>query len=189
MSFSHLNATDSKDNNYVIQYQRPTFLATKTNAAIGNNKSMFSIMNTSTSVVRIERVYIINNQTTAITGVVSSFELRRITSHSAGTLITSEKFDSQDTLDAGVTVRTGATVAGEGNLLNLFKFSSDEWGVGAQDVETLQNIMQVYNPAFQSAPYMKPHTLRQNQGIHIKHTVNSTIGNFDFIVEFTVDTE
>ena len=189
MSFSHLNATDSKDNNYVIQYQRPTFVATSTTVAIGNNKSMFSIMNTSSLVVRVERIYIVNNQTTAISGVVSSFELRRITSHSAGTLITSQVFDSQDTLDAGITVRTGSTVAGEGSVLRLFKFSSDEWGVGAQDVESSQNIIQAYNPVFQAAPYMKPHTLRQNQGIHIKHTVNSTVGNFDFLIEFTVDTE
>lgn len=187
--FSHQDSTDSKDNTYIVPYQRPTFIASTTNVAIGNNKSMISILNTSSLIVRIEKIYIVNNQTTAINGVVSSFELRRITSHSAGTLITSEAFDTNDSLNSGITVRTGSTVVGEGNLLKRFVYSSDEWGVGAQDNESLQNINQQLRPAFESGLMTKPYVLRTNQGIHLKHTVNSTIGNFDFFIEFTADTE
>lgn len=189
MAFSHQDRTDANDNTYVVPYQRPCFIANASNIAIGNNKSMISITNTSTRVVRLERIYLVNNQTTAITGVISNFDFLRITSHSAGTLITAQPFDTVDSLDAGVTIRTGATVVGEGAVLKRVVYSSDEWGVGASDNESLQNIQQQIMPIFQSGLFYKPITLRQNQGFHIKHTINSTIGNFDFFIEFTADTE
>lgn len=189
MAFSHQDRTDANDNTYIVPYQRPSFISNASTVAIGNNKSMISILNTSTKIVRLERIYLVNNQTTAITGVISNFQFHRITSHSAGTLITAEAFDTNDSLDSGVTIRTGATVSGEGAILKRVVYSSDEWGVGASDNESLHNIQQQIMPIFQSGLFFKPYILRQNQGFHIKHTVNSTIGNFDFFIEFTVDTE
>jgi len=189
MAFSHDNKTDRNDNTVVTPYQRPSFVAFSSATAIGNNKSMISITNTSSQVVRIEKIFIINSQTTAITGIISTFEFRRITSHSLGTAITAISFDTQDTLDAGITIRTGSTVVGEGSIMQRRIFSSDEWGVGTQDNESLQHSWQSFTPLFNNKEYMKPLTIRQNQGFHIKHATNSTAGTFDIVIEFTADLE
>jgi hypothetical protein len=168
---------------------KATFRAVAQDTAIGNNKSMISLVNTTGSIVKlkIRKIYLVNSQTTAITGVISDFSLLRFTSHSGGTLITPQINDTTDTLNASITVRTGATITGEvAGALARTKYSSDEWGVGTLDVESNDHINQVLVPIYEhSNIYTKPITLNANQGIHLKHTVNSTAGTFDIIVEFT----
>lgn len=168
---------------------KATFRAIAQDTAIGNNKSMISIVNTSgsTVILKIRKIYLINSQTTAVTGVISDFSLLRFTSHSGGTLITTTTNDTNDTLDSSITVRTGATITGEvSTALARVEYSSDEWGVGTLDTEANDHTEQVLIPLYEhSNIYTKPITLRANQGIHLKHTINSTAGSFDIIVEFT----
>jgi hypothetical protein len=96
--------------------------------------------------------------------------------------------DTTQTLDAGVTVRTGSTVSGENaTIYRRWKFSTDEWAQGAQDVESMDHVNTVTRPVFYQPINSKPITLRQNQGLHVKHTVNSTAGSFDIVVIFTTE--
>lgn len=164
-----------------------TFTVLASATAIALNKSMISIVNTSASVTaQIYQIFIINSQVTAVTGVVANFELRRITGHSAGTSITPLSMDLNDTLDAAITARTGSTVAGESaSLIMRYQWSSDEWSGGTPDVESADHAQQLLNPAFGRVPGTKPLFLRQNQGITIKQTTNSTAGTFDIYVVFT----
>jgi hypothetical protein len=164
-----------------------TFTVLASATAIALNKSMVSIVNTSAAVTaRIYRIFIINTQTTLITGVIANFELRRITGHSAGTSITPLSMDTTDSLNAGITAITGSTVAGESaSLIMRYQWSSDEWGGGAPDVESGDHALQLLNPAFDQVPGTKPLFLRQNQGITLKQTTNSTAGTFDIYVLFT----
>lgn len=165
-----------------------TFSVFSSAVAIANNKSMLSILNASGSgvVVKLREVKIVNAQNTAVTGVVAQFNLLRMTGHSAGTSLTALPMDSQDSISGSVTLRTGGTITGESsNIINSIKYSSDEWGVGAQDVESGDHIMQVFGNLIEQKPGCKPLTLREGEGLTIKQVTNSSIGSFDLILVFT----
>jgi hypothetical protein len=167
-----------------------TFVSFATGIALGNNKSMLSITNTTGSGVniKIREIYLVNVQTTAVTGVAGNFELRRCTSHSGGTAITAiEKMDSSDVLNANVTVRTNATITGESTtLLWRSLFSTDEWSVGSLDTEGNDHIFQTMFPIFkQSGKDTKALLLKPNEGLTVKFATNSTAGTFDIVFVFT----
>lgn len=165
-----------------------TFNVTAHSVAIGNNKSMLSIVNTTGSVVKIKlrHLKIINAQTTPVTGVISNFTLLKCVTHSAGTSITPVACESSDTLSSSVTVRTGATIGTEGtDVLRRVQYSTDEWGVGSTDVESLDHIMQIGTNILETPLKAKPFTLLANEGITLKQTINSTIGLFDIELMFT----
>jgi len=166
-----------------------TFFGVAPSVSPGNNKSMFSIVNTtgSTVVIKIQEIYLVNVQTTNVSGIPISFEMRRIVSHSSGTSITTESADLSDTLNASVTLRTGATVSTESTTL-LWRniWSADDWQVGSADIEsadhTSQSLIPIYSKKNQAS---KSITLRANQGLTLKCATNTTIGLFDIMVVFT----
>ncbi len=165
-----------------------TFIALTQAAGVATGKSMMSFVNTtgSTVKVKIRQIKIISAQTTAVTGKVSNFEFRKFVSHASGTLITTVPMDSTDTLSGSVTVRTGATITGEtATVLMRYQWSSDEWGVGSQDVESNDHAFNSLLPVYQTPRYTKPITLNANEGFHIKHTTSSSVGSFDIEVLFT----
>lgn len=169
--------------------ENATFVALSLSTAIGNNKSMISIVNAGGSGVkiRLREIRIINVQNTAVTGVIADFRLLPITGHSSGTSITPLAHDSDDTLSGSVTVRTGANVSGEvaANVFRRWKFSSDEWGVGASDVESNSHDMQIQNSLFDTAPKTKTITANPGEGFTIKQVTNSTVGSYDILMVFT----
>ena len=149
---------------------------------------MLSIVNTSGSpvVIRIRELYVVNVQTAAITGIISNFELRRCVSHSGGTLLTPLPFDTADALNASVTARTGATIGTEStNLFRNWTWSSDDWSGGAPDTESADHAIQNATNLMKKEPYTKAFTLRANEGLTLKHAVNSTNGTFDICMVFT----
>lgn len=176
-----------------------TFIVHADNVTIGNGKSMLSLFNASGSgvIIRIHRIKIFNVRTTAVTGVVAEFALRKITAHSAGTSLDTTgsasglvfPLDSTNSLNGSVTARTGATVTESPafDIINWF-WSSDEWGVGTQDVESLQHAFAQSVPAFESKDGTQPFVMRENQGFHIRQTTNSTAGSFDIEFLFTQET-
>jgi hypothetical protein len=170
----------------------PTFTVTATDVGIGNLKSMLSLYNASgsTRIVRLREVYLVNMQSSAVTGVIALFELRRLTAiHSAGTLLTPIANDTADTIDASVTARTGATFSTETAPLRRWRWSTDEWGTGTLDQEGLQQSFQTTFPALvRGDPESRPITLRANEGVHIKCATNSTAGTFDIVFVFTQET-
>lgn len=176
------------DNNDVEIAEPATFTVAATDVVLAQNKSMFSLTNQSGSTVfvTIKELFLTNAQTTAVTGVVANFELRRITSHSAGTALTPVSHDSLDTLNGSVTARTGATVAGESATpIRRWKWSSDEWGTGTVDVEAQDHGPQSLLPHYAHRPGIKGIILRPNEGLTLKQTVNTTAGSFDIVAVFT----
>lgn len=174
-----------------IPWAPPTFNLSAITIPLGNNKSMLALFNTggSTVILKIQYLKIINNQNTAVTGVAADFVVKRITGLSGGTAVVPETFDTNDTLGAGIIAAHGGTVAGESatNLLR-YKWSSDEWGTGTQDVESSDHTQQQLSYIFQNQGDAKTITLRPGQGITIKCVTNSTAGNFDFEMCFTQET-
>jgi len=168
--------------------EEKTFVIRSTSTALGNNKSMLSLLNASiSSFIQLKEVYIINVQTSAVTGIIAIFELFRFTGHSAGTLLTPQPYDTADVMDANVTARTGATITGESaTSMARWLWSSDEWGPGTLDEEGHEHTFQNLLPAWaHRSPNSKAILLRPGQGIHLKHVVNSTAGTFDIVFVFT----
>ena len=140
------------------------------------------------SVLKIREIWIKNVQVTTITGVTASFELRRFTGMSAtGSFVTPQTYDTNDVLSSNVTSSTGGTITGEGSS-SMFRWiwSSTNWGASAQSQPGSEHIIQNTSPAWiRRDEKEKAITLRSNQGIHIKDTVNSTAGTFDLTIVFT----
>lgn len=168
--------------------QLPTFFLYTANVAVGNNKSMVSLYNgQSGSILCIREIRIVNTTITAATGVVAEFELRRITGHSGGTALTHESADTQDTLSANITGKSGATVTGESaNKFMDWHKSTDDWGSGTLDTESMDACMQNI-PSYRSMPEEKPITLRNGEGVTIKCATNTTAGVFDIMIKYTVE--
>lgn len=180
------------DGTQVTRYKElATFTGVASDIAIGNNKSMFSIVNASGSTVttRISGIYIINSQITSVSGVIGVFELRRITNHSVGTAITAiETMNTADSLSSSITIRTNATVTSEStNLLWRTQFSTDELTASANlDSAFSSHIFGTMFPVWQRKDYdNKPITLNANEGLTVKFVTNSTAGTFDILVVFT----
>lgn len=171
----------------VRDYESKTYSVLVTGAAIGNVKSMISILNASTTnFVRIKSVKIMNVQNAAVTGILADFRFLRMTGHSVGTQMVPQTFDTADTLDVGITVRTGATIAGVVNApLLRYIWSSDEWVITTLDQESQNHSFQSTFPIYQHSPGTKPITLRANQGLTITQNTNSTVGTFDIEMIFT----
>lgn len=168
-----------------------TFTALSTNTTLSNNKSLFSIVNTtgSTVIAKISSIYITSVQLSSITGVAGFFELHRIVTHSAGTAITAiETLDTSDALSSSITVRSGATVGTESaNLLWRAQFSSDEWNPSTQlDVSAENHLLTTMFPVWNRKDRdNKPIVLRANEGLTVKFATNSSVGSFDIMVVFT----
>jgi len=165
-----------------------TFNAIGAGIVTAQNKSMLSILNTSVRSIRIEEIYLTNVRTTAVTGVMGVFEIRRITGHSGGIVVGNvEAYETSDVLDPGVTIRTGASISGESsNMLWRSMLSTDEHGIGALDISGSQHIFQTMFPIFvKKTTNSKTITLKSNEGLTIKFTPNSATGLFDIFCVFT----
>lgn len=163
-----------------------SFIAYAQDVQVGNNKSMFSIVNNSGLIVKIRKIYVINTLTSTTVGTDGEFNILRISNHSGGTLITPSSYDTNDTLNTSITCRTSAVVTSESNLLSNFKWSTDEWKSGALDQEGYDHAQQLFNPIYNGeSNFLKPITLRNSQGINIKFITNSTNGVFNIVVAFT----
>lgn len=170
-----------------VTLELPTFSVSDFDIAVANNKSMLALQNTGTSVVRVREIWIINDRTTATTGVAGEFQVNRITSFTGGTALTPVTYDTTDVLPGTITAATNATVSGEGAILRRGRWSTDEWGPGTSDVESFDHALQNLEPFWRQTPNGKALTIRQNQGIHVKFATNSTNGSFTVRMIFTVE--
>lgn len=168
----------------------PTFQVTSENTSLALNKSLISLFldGASTQFAKLRAIYLRNAQTTAVAGVIATFELQRITGHSAGTVLTPTSRDTNDTLPSTVTARTNATVTGASAALWRWDWSTDEWGPGTLDVEAYQVTQQNLLPNFaKKDAALKPFVLRPGQGYHIQMMTSTTVGAWDLTFVFTME--
>lgn len=171
----------------LIPYEEASFMVLASDVVLGNNKSLLSLYNADATLkVKLQEVWLLNTRTSAVTGVVATFELRKFTTaHSAGTVLTPVASDSTDSLDADITARTGATIAGEQAIYLRRLWSTDDWGSGSLDTEGYQVGVQNSRPFWEQRPNVRPLVLNQNQGVHVKCATNTTAGVFDVMMLFT----
>jgi hypothetical protein len=120
---------------------------------------------------------------TAVTGVNSLIEVRRVATVSAGTTVTPEKFDTNNAnLPAQVTVRHNGTV-GDGAVLFSQVITNDEVPLTGLPIQAYD--LSVFKPLKQIKS--QPFVLRENEGIHVKNITNTTVGSYTMVVIFSVE--
>lgn len=174
-----------------------TYHATATNVTFASNKSMLSLFYASggTKVVRVYRVWLLNNSLTAVTGVLTTFELRLVSGRTAaGTAVPVVKHDSSNAdLESTLYVETGASLTDTTNgLLRRIVWSNDEPSVSAASMdewELLVPLNLVWDSGY-GDNNVQPITLRPGSpthaGFHVKHAGTTTVGAVDIDLEFTV---
>ena len=161
-----------------------------------SNKVFFSIFNGSGSgkVLKVRRVWIINAQASAATGILQTFGLYKITTDTSGgtpTTITPVKHDTNSSdVPAQVTIKTNNTTNGTSSLLYTQQYSGDEAAVGTftwDEFEVFPNLSLFWDVGYGTTS-MQPLTLREGQGFSVYNAaVASSAGNIDIHMEFTLE--
>ncbi len=167
-----------------------TWVARSSGIAHASGKSMLDIFNAAgtTRVLRAYLLYLFNNGTSAVTGVLSAFAIRRITASSAGSSVTPLAFDTSSTaLPIEVTAGTGRTVTSTSNTFRTFVFANEEPTVTGSGYNTLLLLV----PYAEWGRYgvdsstLEPITCRDTQGCDIAQTGSSAVGSADAEIIFT----
>jgi hypothetical protein len=175
---------------YIKQYEPPTFLAIADRIVPAVNKYILTIFNTtSTRKVVIQRAYVYNWQTAAVTsGTLLEYEFRKITARTTGASITPIAYDSTDTLTAGITADSTTTavteVAGAAGLLRRGYGAGEETKVGPLTLENSMSVDDEFAKVYDKALGCKGITLRQTQGVTIKN-ISGTLGTISAVILFT----
>lgn len=168
-----------------------TYTAYATGIAFASNKSLLGLFNAhATRKVKIYRVWALNNQTAAVTGVLTSMLLRKISALSAGTAVTPVAHDSANaTVDlTSVTCVTGGTATNTAdNALRQIMWSGDEPAVSSATSDELQCIvplMCIWDSTGDTN--IEPFVLNTNEGLHLVQPGANAVGILDIAFEFTV---
>lgn len=166
-----------------------TWRATGAAIAYANGKDMLNVFNggSSARIIRAYRAYWFNNGTSAVTGVVTTAQVRRITAASVGTAVTPVKHDtSSGALDANTTCGTNQTVTGS-DIFRRFLYVNEEpvvAGVTQANWLTLVPFAEVWNAGYGDSN-VEPITCRAGQGFELFHSGSSAVGTADLEIEFT----
>lgn len=163
-----------------------TFSVTAQAASLTNASllSLSLLPGTSLQAVRLIGIYVYNVQTTAVVGVNAQFELRRYSTDTLGTPRTPVSYDTQNTLDAFVITKTGATIAGENiNPLRTWFFNLDEILAGAASNQVVASALMQMPPPL--SPLQQAPTIRVGEGLHVKCVSTSTTGTVNVSFVFT----
>lgn len=167
-----------------------TFTAGFVGATFANGKHMASLFNGAGSgrVLRLYRVWILNNQTAGVTGVLTTLGLRKSSSQSGGTSVAPTKHDSASSnLAAQILCATGATVTNTGDVpYRTMMWSNDEPAVSSATSDELECLIPLNNIWDSTGDSnVEPITLREGQGATLHHSGTSAVGLCDIFFEFT----
>jgi hypothetical protein len=171
----------------VTQGALPTFYAWSGAQPFANGKHFLSIFNVLASgkIVRIKKVYVINMQTAAVTGVLFQMDFRKTTAQAAGSAITAVAMDSQDAPPAQnvVAIAAGATVT-NGPLL-FSQILSNEEAAAAHASPT--PMIQAGINWIPEGVEVKEITIRPGEGFTVQNVTNTTVGSYAVLIVFTVE--
>ena len=133
-----------------------------------------------------------NNGTSAVTGVLTTMQVRRSSTASTptgGSTVTPILHDTNNTaLSANVTAGTGRTVT-DGDLFRQYIWSNDEPSVSASTMDEWELFVpftEVWNEGYADSN-VQPLTARVSEGFHLRHSGSTAVGTADFEIEFTVE--
>lgn len=171
----------------VYQAALPTYYALADAVTCALNKHVISILNDTGSgkVVALKKLFIINTQLSTVTGVAIRSDVKRATAHSGGSTITPVAADSTNpAIPAQITVRSAATSVTESTLLFPLTYTNDE--LGATQAFPTAQLMAGLN-WFPEGAEVQEVRLREGEGLTIKQITNSSVGQFAWLIVFTID--
>lgn len=167
-----------------------TFTLSGIGVTFGNAKHMLSIFNGSGSgrVLRVKRIWMLNNQTAAVVGVLTTMAIRRTSAQSGGTAITPTKHDTANSsLPAQVLAAAGATVTNTADVeFRKWMWSNDEPAASSAVSDELECLVPL-NCVWDSTgdADIEPIVLREGQGLTVQHVGTSALGLADIFMELT----
>lgn len=168
-----------------------TYTASAIGVAFASNKSLLGILNAhATRKVKLYRAWQLNNQTTAVTGVLTSCALRKISGLSGGTAVTPAQHDTGNTsVDlTSVTCVTGGTAVNTAdNALRVWMWSGDEpavSGATSDEFQCIVPLMCLWDSTGDSN--IEPVVANTTEGWHIVQPGANAVGISDLFMEFTV---
>lgn len=166
-----------------------TFMVYAPGVTYNTSKSLVDSTNgDATKKSKLWRLWLLNNQTAAITGVVLLLLFRRLTATSSGgTALTPVPCDSAGTaLDADITAGTGRTVTA-GATFRRVMVSSDEPSVSGASWDEMEcNVpLSVLWDTGYGDSNVGPMTFNQNQGFDLQQSTTSVVGICDINFELT----
>lgn len=151
--------------------------------------AMLGILNAGARKIRIRRVGMINNQTTAVTGVITAGELRIYTSASwsSPTTLTPVSHDSANSALSSVTCGHAGTPSGTGpSVLRRYTWSSDEPKLSTaqnNEWECLIPLNIIWDAGYGDSN-VQSLTLNTNE-LFVIWNITGAAGTCDFWIEFT----
>lgn len=184
---SRVIGSDTVHEQAVFQGAMPTYYAVADAVAFAANKHMISLYNAAGSgkLVVLKKLYLINVQLTAVTGVAVRQDFKRFSAvHTGGTAVTPTACDTSNAaLPAGVTVKTGATVT-DLSLLFPLAFSNDE--IGATQAFPSAQLQAGINWLPEGSEVQEVR-LREGEGVTVKNITSTVVGSFSYMLVFTID--
>lgn len=179
---------------YIRPYEPQTFI-TRVNINGGAVGSILcSMMNGTGSgkVMKVHAIKILNARVLNTVGVYGTYALQRITSHTGGTDITANiaPYDTNNTLPAQVTFRSGPTVGGAGNLIAEIPFTTEELSpTGSLAVSDAYLIHAVhgFDSLVMTRPGTQPFTVRPSEGFAVYSSGSFTTAVTRVVILFTLE--
>jgi hypothetical protein len=158
-------------------------------------KNMMSLWNGAGSgvIARIYRIWMINNQLSAVTGVtLCVWDVRRVTVRtSGGAAVTPVKHDTASgAVPAQVIVETTAVTLTTTDVLLRGLFSNDEPAANAamtcEEMCDLVPLALVWDSGYGSGGTIEPLTAREGEGWVVTEVSGAAVGVLDVVFEFTL---
>lgn len=169
---------------------KPTFVISSPATTLTLNKSMISVFNAGGSgkLLKLQNVWLLNSQITAVVGNVVQFDLLRSSAQTGGTSITAISPDSVDVLPGTITAATGATVTDASTLpLRSWFLGGDEIGTGTAMNQSIDRATATFAHNW-FTPTVKLPTARPGEGLHLKAVqVPAAAGSWTMMMLFTIE--
>lgn len=168
-----------------------TWHASAQAVAYASAKYMIDIFNSASSAktIKVYRIWMFNNGTASVTGVLTALQIKRSSAGSSGTTITPVAHNLGNTaLDANTTCGTGRTVTSS-SIFRQILYQNDEPTVTTLDMDALLTLVpfaELWNSGYGDSN-VQPLTCRaaNAEGICLQQPGSNAVGTADVEMEFT----
>lgn len=177
----------SVEEQYVAMAGEPTYYLWSASTPCAANQYNLAVKNLMTNqLVKLRKLFLINTQLTAATGVALQFDITRCSSITGGQVVTPNAADSNDgsiTTAQFTSVRSPSSVT-QGVTLYSWFTTNDEIGVTqAFPSSYIQAGINMHPEGGE----IKELVLRQNEGVCIKQITSSAVGAFAVLAVITIE--
>lgn len=166
-----------------------TYTAASISTTFGSNKSLLALYNGSASrVVKLQRVWALGNQITALVGCLTQLVLRRISAVQGGVEIVPTEHNSSNSASdlTGITCVTAASCVSTGGPIQSLVWNTDEVALSAASTEEFQVIVPLFMLTYPDD--FGQIVIPQGGGVHLEQPGINSNGFIDVFFEFTVET-